>query len=116
MSRDLSFWKIKKVTQVRNSEIYLELSNGKYLDYVDELPMDQILEDFINVFRDWKMQKGLYFEKLDEGFQLMITKQFVRVDCYGMTEYSMNKIIDILDKYKCPLYDSAIDVRFDGTD
>ena len=50
------------------------------------------------------------------GFQLMITDQFVRVDCYGMTEYSMNKVIDILDKYNCPLYDSTIDVRFDGTD
>ena len=46
----------------------------------------------------------------------MITDQIVRVDCYGMTEYSMNKVIDILDKYNCPLYDSTIDVRFDGTD
>ena len=43
----------------------------------------------------------------------MITKQFVRVDCYNLTEYNMNRIIDIMLKYECPLYDAAIDVRFD---
>ena len=43
-----------------------------------------------------------------------MTKQFVRVDCYSMTEKNINKIIDVLLKYECPLYDAAIDVRFDG--
>jgi hypothetical protein len=116
MSRDLSFWKIKKVTQVDNSEIYQELANGKNLDYIGEIPVNQVLEDFKNEFKEWNIQKSLYFEKGDEAFQLMITNQFVRADCYGMTEYNMNRIIDILYKYDCPLYDSTIDVRFDGTD
>lgn len=116
MSRDLSFWKTSNNTKVANRDIYFELTNGNNLDYIDEIPVNQILDDFKNEFKDWNIQKGLYFEKGEESFQLMITNQFVRADCYGMTEYNMNKIIDILYKYDCPLYDSAIDVRFDGTD
>ena len=44
----------------------------------------------------------------------MLTKQFARFDCYFMSEDDMNKIIDIMIDHGCPLYDSAIDVRFDG--
>lgn len=115
MSRDLSFWKISKAMQVDNSEVYQELTNGKYLNYVDEIPVIQVLENFKKEFKEWKIQESLYFEKGDEAFQLMMTNQFVRVDCYGMTEDNMNRIIDILYKHDCPLYDSTIDIRFDGT-
>ena len=64
-------------------------------------------------FDSWSSKDDGYFENSDEAFQLMITKQFVRVDCYNLTEYNMNRIIDIMLKYECPLYDAAIDVRFD---
>ncbi len=60
------------------------------------------------LFKEWNIQTILYFEKETEACQLIITDQFVRVDCYGMTEYSMNKVIVILDKYNCPLYDSTM--------
>jgi len=95
-----------------NSEIYLKLSNEEYLDFVDEIPEERIIGDFKRVFSDW-YEDNFYFEKGDEAFDLMVTPQFVRTDCYGMTEDNMNKIIDILYEYGCPLYDSVIDVRFD---
>lgn len=75
--------------------------------------MNQICIDFKKEFSSWNSQDDGYFENGDEAFQLMITKQFVRVDCYNLTEYNMNRIIDIMLKYECPLYDAAIDVRFD---
>lgn len=86
------------------------------MDYIDEISMDQILENLKKEFKNWSIQKENFFEEGNQAFQLMVTNQFVRVDCYGMTEYNMNKIIDILYKYDCPLYDAAIDVRFDGMD
>lgn len=114
MGRDLSFWKTKKDLHIKNSEIYEDLTKGKYLDHICEIPSEQILQDFKCEFAEWKHSDDSYFENGDEAFELFISKQFVRVDCYSMTEQNMNKIIDILLKYDCPLYDAAIDVRFDA--
>lgn len=113
MSRDLSFWKYRKSCNVPNKNIYYELSQGRLLDCLEEIPVNQICIDFKKEFSSWSSQDDGYFENGDEAFQLMTTKQFVRVDCYNLTEYNMNRIIDIMLKYECPLYDAAIDVRFD---
>lgn len=114
MARDLSFWKNKRGIQIKNSDIYKDLSDGKYLDYICEIPSEQILQDITCEFAEWERLNEFCFENRHESFQVFITKQFVRVDCYSMTEQNMNKIIDILLKYDCPLYDAAIDTRFDG--
>ena len=114
MARDLSFWKEKRDTQIKNSDIYEDLSNGKYLDYIYEIPLEHILQDLTCAFAEWNRLNDFCFENQNEAFQLYMTKQFVRVDCYSMTEKNINKIIDVLLKYECPLYDAAIDVRFDG--
>ena len=114
MARDLNFWKTKKDLMISNSEIYKNLTKGKYLDYICDIPSKQVLEDFKIEFSEWKYSDDLIFSKGQESFQLLITNQFVRADCYSMSEQNMNKIIDILLKYDCPLYDAAIDVRFDG--
>lgn len=114
MSRDLSFWKTSRIlNKNENKKIYKELSQGRYLDCVDEIPNEEILVDLRNTFKEWKIYDNNIFEKDESSFQLMINKQFVRVDCYSMSEFDMNQIIDIMFKYGCPLYDSSIDVRFD---
>ena len=114
MARDFGFWKEKQDVQRKNSDIYNDLSNGKYLDYINEIPLEHILQDIVCEFAEWNRSADFYFEKQSEAFELYLTKQFVRVDCYSMTEQNINKIIDVLLKYDCPLYDAAIDVRFDG--
>jgi hypothetical protein len=114
MARDLSFWKKKENMHILNRDIYEELSKGNYLDCVYEIPSEQILQDIKYEFAEWEQLNDFCFENNYESFQLYITKQFVRVDCYSMTEQNINKIIDILLKYECPLYDATIDVRFDS--
>lgn len=111
MSRDLSFWKIKKVPSITDESIYKALSEGKSLPFVEEIPVDKVLADFQCSFKEWKIDDRFY-EKENEAFELMYTNQFVRVDCYGLSEHHMNKIIDIMDKFECPLYDSVINIRF----
>jgi len=113
MSRDLSFWKIKEKSEAENKDIYKSLSEGKFLTYVNEIPVSQIIDDFHKAFIKWINHDNRYYEKDNEAFELMTTYQFVRVDCYEMTVDNMNKVIDIMIKYDCPLYDAAIDVRFD---
>lgn len=35
------------------------------------------------------------------------------LECYGVSEDNMNKLIDIMIDFDCCLYDSSIDVRFE---
>jgi hypothetical protein len=114
MSRDLGFWRVNKNLEISNQEIYRLLSNEEYVPNIEELPLDEILEDFSIVFNSWKNESEGFFEEDGESFQLMISKQFVRVDCYNVKALNLNSIIDILRKYECPLYDPTIDVRFDS--
>ena len=114
MSRDLGFWRGNKGLEISNHEIYRLLSSEEYVPNIEELPLDEILEDFSITFNSWKNESEGFFEENGESFQLMISKQFVRVDCYNVKEINMNRIIDILIKYECPLYDPTIDVRFDS--
>ncbi len=113
MARDLSFWKVKGDVRLQNQEIYWALSDEEYVEGLEVLPISDILNDFHAVFSDWKADEDNYFEKGDESFELMSTTQFIRCDCYSLSEDNMNKIIEIMLKYDCPLYDSAIDVRFE---
>ena len=114
MARDLSFWKNERTLELGNEEIYARLSDGESIDGLADLPTDKILSEVKQVFKDWTVSDDTYFEKDEESFELMLTKQFARFDCYSMSEDDMNKIIDIMFDHGCPLYDSAIDVRFDG--
>lgn len=113
MARDLSFWRNTENLELENKEIYSLLSDGKIVKGIENLPTDKILSDIKQVFSDWLNNNDIYFESGDETFEIMITEQFVRFDCYSMSEYNMNKIIDIMLEYECPLYDSVIDVRFE---
>ena len=53
------------------------------------------------MFQSWKRQDEQYFESGEEAFELMVTKQFVRADCYDLSEHNMNKPIDSMLKYDC---------------
>ncbi|MCM1158503.1 MAG: hypothetical protein NC300_07275 [Bacteroidales bacterium] len=114
MARDLSFWKTKQKQTIENSKIYVLLSDEETVEGLENLPADKILNDIKTAFADWLCDGNTYFEKGDESFELMITEQFVRFDCYGITEEHMNQMIDIMLEYGCPLYDSSIDVRFEA--
>ena len=113
MARDLSFWKISNKADMENHSIYTALSDEVYLNNVAEIPMVQIQNDINEVFKDWENNNNQFYEKGEEAFELMLTKQFARIDSHRMTQGNLNKIIDILAAYDCPLYDSAIDMRFE---
>ena len=111
MSYDMSFWKQKTEIKKTNNEIYRILSGGEEIDGLCELPVSDIRNDFETVFKSWSISKNV-FEKENQYFELMLKKQFVRVDCYGVEIQYLNAIIDIMLKYDCPFYDASIDTRF----
>ncbi len=116
MSYDLSFWQYKKDVYLNNETIYKKCSNDEILEGLETLPTELILQDIKQEFELWLLDKNyLDFEnpKSNGAFQITMTNQFVRFDCYQMQGEDMNKIIDIMDKYNCPLYDPQVPQRYD---
>ncbi len=116
MSYDLDFWKYKAGVSLDHQAVYEQLSEGKEVDGLEDLPMETILARVGEVFSDWDRLDPINFESPDRGaFQLTITRQFFRVDCSGMDGEDMNRFIDIGAEFGCPLYDPQVGERFDGT-
>ncbi len=117
MSYDLNFWKYKNNTYLNNQEVYEKCSNEQNVDGLEELSINEIVESIRKEFTNWQTEySNVDFENPngDGAFQIFTTKQFVRFDCYGMQGEDMNRIIEIMLKYDCPLFDSQVSQRFDG--
>lgn len=112
MAKELSFWKYCEEGVFPHNEVYVRLSDGEVVDEVAKLPTSRIREAIDSKFSEWEKLDEDTFERDEEAFQIFMTGQMVRFDCYGMTEQHMNELIDIMLSFKCCLYDSAIDVRF----
>ncbi len=114
MEYELGFWKYKEGIYKNNQRIYTLLSRGEEVYGIDDLPTSDILEDLKEVFNDWKLVEENEYEKENSGFfQFTVKNNFVRFDCYQMDEDDMNKFIDIMYEYDCPLYDPQENKRFD---
>jgi hypothetical protein len=37
----------------------------------------------------------------------------IQIDCYGTEGKTMDKIVGIMEEFKCPLYDPQIPARYD---
>ncbi|MBO4688067.1 MAG: hypothetical protein J5636_06095 [Clostridiales bacterium] len=111
MSYDISFWKTKRTLTQSPREIYLALSDGEVVDGLCSLPIEEIRSAFEKEFTSWK-KDGNFFEKGSQSFELTMTDQSVRVDCYSVEIDNLNRIIDIMLKFECPYYDPSIDTRF----
>lgn len=114
MSRDLSFWKYDGVSSLTHSEVYSMLSAGECVDGIADLPITDILASVDKAFAEWDRPDATHYERDDELIEVYITPQFVRFDCYGVSEDNMNRLIDVMLAFDCPLYDAAIDTRFDA--
>lgn len=113
MSRDLSFWKYENSDQLNHRAVYEALSRGSRMDGVALLPISDILSAVSTQFDTWNKVDNMHFENDSAVIEVFSTPQFVRFDCYMVSEDDMNKLIDVMLAFDCPLYDSVIDTRFD---
>ncbi len=116
MSYDLDFWKYENEPGEGQDHqaIYEKLSNGETVAGLAQLPIDQIMQQVADRFTQagWEEVDAVSWEKDGSAFQLFTTKQFFRVDCYGMEGEDMNAFIDIAAEFGCPLYDPQVEERF----
>jgi len=121
MSYDLNFWKYKKGVYLNNQEVYTKCCEGEEtIEGLEDLPMKAIIQDVKEEFADWHIEESPFdisCENLKgEGAFIMdtTTNQCVRFDCtYSMSGEDMNRIIDVMLRYDCPLYDPQVPKRFD---
>ncbi len=115
MGYDLNFWRYKKGISLNHQEVYEKCSDEETVEGLEELPYDAILKDISEEFAGWKTENITDFENHDGkgAFVIMYTNQFFRFDCYGMEGEDMNRIIDIMHRYQCPLYDPQVTKRYD---
>ena len=117
MSYDLDFWKYKNDVYLDNQLVYEKCSDGEIVEGLEDLPIEFILKDIVNEFKEWKSDSdGTFFENVDGdgAFEIYYNRQFVRFDCYGMYDNDLNRLIDVMLKYDSPLYDPQVGQRFDG--
>ncbi len=116
MSYDLNFWKYKDGVYMDHQNVYEALSNGERVDGLEDLPIDKILKCVDESFTQprWEKLDDINYESDKGAFQIFTTRQFFRVDCYGMSGNDMNLFIDIGEKFTCPLYDPQVNQRYDG--
>ena len=117
MSYDLNFWNYESGVYLDNQNVYETLSNGEVVDGLEDLPVSEILQSIEKKFSSPKWEKIDHSNNEAGGgaFQISITNQSLRIDCYGMSGYDMNLFMDVGNEFSCPLYDPQMGQRFDGT-
>ena len=116
MSMDYNFWKYQKDVPHDDGRIYAALCDGEQLDELQTLPIEEIRTRIHVVFSDWDWLDEDNCEKIGFGsFALYTTQRWVRFDCYGMCEQSLNLFIDVMtQEFGIPMYDPQISTRFDA--
>lgn len=114
MGRQLVFWKNTDGFYMDSREIYMKLCNGEKISGLENLDTDGILKRLSRSFLDWWLDE-YNFESEKGSFTVEVYENAVIFECSENLDYSsLNKIIDIMLEYDCPLYDHQINVRFDN--
>lgn len=115
MSMHLAFWKYNDGIYLDNQEVYeRSCVEEESVEGLSILPIGEILKKVSEVFSDYDNLGDYNFESSKGLFTVFTTDCFVLFDCRGMFATELNKIIDIMAEFDCPLYDPQITTRFDG--
>ena len=115
MSYDLNFWRYEHESAAHDHQaVYERLSGGEFVEGLREIPVAEILKKIAQVFTalGWTSESANDWEGEDGAFQIYVTPQFLRFDCYGMNGEDMNRLIEIGGEFGLPLYDPQITARF----
>lgn len=114
MSRQLVFWKYNDGVNPDNKKVYEAICEGSDVEGLSELPTDLILKRVNEVFCDYEKIDEYNFDSEKGSFTFTASKQSVIFDCGWSTEFDeLNKMIDLMKEFDCPLYDPQINERFD---
>ena len=112
---ELFFWKYLDEVYLNHQLVYEALLEKETVEGLEELPVNVILNRISNAFAAWeKVDESSWKNNKGPGaFQIITTPQSIQVDCYGTEGKTMNALVDIMEEFKCPLYDPQVPQRYD---
>ena len=112
---ELIFWSYLDQVYLNHHEVYEKLCDGEMVDGLENLATGVIINRIENVFSTWeKLDKDSWKNSHGAGaFQIKITQQSVKIDCYGTDGKTMDLIVSTMDEFKLPLYDPQVPARYD---
>lgn len=113
---ELVFWIYKEGIYHNNHLVYEALVEEQLVEGLEELPVEIISNRIAALFSDWERVDSVSW-KNNSGvgaFQIKTTSQSYKIDCYGTNGKTMDKLVAILEEFKCPLYDPQVPQRYDG--
>lgn len=112
---ELIFWKYLDEVYLNHQEVYEAIMEQQSVDGLEELPVQVILNRIASKFSKWeKVDDNSWKNSNGVGaFQVKTTPQSIQIDCYGTEGKTMDSLVDILEEFKCPLYDPQVPMRYD---
>jgi hypothetical protein len=112
---ELLFWNYKEGNYGNHHLVYEAIANQEPVEELEELPIAVIMNRITKVFATWeKVDHNSWKNTTDKGaFHVITTPQSVKIDCYGTHGKTMDTLVNILEEFKCPLYDPQVPARYD---
>ncbi|MFY0482119.1 hypothetical protein ACI6PS_05890 [Flavobacterium sp. PLA-1-15] len=112
---ELVFWRYAEEVYLNHQLVYEALDEGENVEGLEQLPTDIILNRINSVFSKWERVDENSWKNSDGpgAFCVKSTPQSVIVECYGTQGKTMDKLVDIMEEFKCPLYDPQVPERYD---
>ena len=100
---------------LNHHEVYEALVEKEEVEGLEILPVEVIMNRINSVFSQWeRVDENSWKNNAGKGaFQVIVTPQSVKIDCYGTEGKTMNKLVDVMQEFKCPLYDPQVPERYD---
>ncbi|GIZ09811.1 hypothetical protein [Flavobacterium sp. UMI-01] len=112
---ELIFWQYQEEVYLNHQLVYEALIEEETVEGLELLPVQVIFNRIASVFSDWeKVDEDSWKNTKGRGaFQVKSTPQSIQIDCYGTEGKTMDKLVRIMEEFKCPLYDPQIPARYD---
>jgi len=112
---ELLFWRYLDEIYLNNQEVYEALVEKQEVEGLAALQTEVILNRINSVFSDWeRVDENSWKNPKGKGaFQVITTSQSIKIDCYGTEGKTMNKLVEVMEEFKLPLYDPQVPERYD---
>jgi hypothetical protein len=115
---ELVFWIYQDGIYLNHHLVYEAIAEEEHVEGLEDLPTTVILNRINTLFAKWeRVDEKSWKNKNGPGaFHVRTTSQSIKIDCYGTEGKTMDILVNVLEEFKCPLYDPQVPERYDGVE
>lgn len=113
---ELVFWNYLEGIYLNHHEVYEFICEEQpEIEGLEILPVQVILNRIASVFSKWEKVDERSWKNNDGvgAFHVRTTPQSIKIDCYGTQGKTMDTLVNIMEEFKCALYDPQVPQRYD---